>query len=58
MHPEEFLEQQKERNEKKRRRTILACIVICAVWIPVALLIYKPPFLFERGGQSTAVDNG
>ena len=51
MHPEEFLRQQKERNEKKKRRVLVACIVVCAVWIPIALFLYQPAVLFEKGVQ-------
>ena len=57
MHPEEFLQQQKERNEKKKQRVILACIIICVIWIPIALLLYKPTFLFESGAQSDTISD-
>lgn len=46
MHPEEFLEQQKKRSEKKKRHAIIACVVICMAWIPIALFLYKPVSLF------------
>ncbi|MCY4577139.1 MAG: hypothetical protein OXB96_01740 [Candidatus Kaiserbacteria bacterium] len=46
MHPEEFLKQQKERNKKKKKRIITACVVICIMWVPIALFLYKPSFLF------------
>ena len=51
MNPEEFLQQQKERNEKKKKRAMIVCVVVCALWIPVALFLYKPAFLFEKEVQ-------
>ncbi len=57
MHPEEFLQRQKEQSEKKKRRAMIACIVICVVWIPIALFLYKPAFLFERNNQPDTISN-
>ena len=53
MHPEEFLQQQKERNKKKKRRALIICIVVCAMWIPIALFLYQPTLLFEKEPQET-----
>ena len=53
MHPEEFLQQQKERNEKKKRRILTICIVVCVIWIPIALFLYQPNLLFEKETQET-----
>ena len=51
---EAFLQQQKERNKKKKHHTIALCVVVCVLWIPIALLLYKPTFLFEKESQSNA----
>lgn len=56
MHPEEFLQQQKERNEKKKRHILITCIVVCVIWIPIALFLYQPALLFEKETQETQQD--
>ena len=58
MHPEEFLQQQKERNEKKKRRILITCIVVCVIWIPIALFLYQPALLFEKETPQDALPNG
>ena len=55
MHPEEFLQQQKERNEKKKRRILITCVVVCVIWIPIALFLYQPALLFEKEAQQDTV---
>lgn len=56
MHPEEFLQRKKEQEERKKRRMKVACIIVCAVWIPIALFIYKPTLLFGGDGLSGSSD--
>ena len=48
MDPEEFLQKRKEQNEKTKKRVRTICIVACILWIPVAMLIYRPSLLFEN----------
>ena len=57
MNPEEFLQKQKEQNRKRKKLAITICIAVCMLWIPIAIFLYKPTTLFEKGTQQDTVDH-
>lgn len=55
MNPKEFLQQQRESGERIRRRVLVVFVIVGVAWIPIALLVYRPLFLF--GGSSVVQED-
>ena len=53
----DFLQERRDHNVRVYRRVRTICIIVCVLWIPIALFVYKPSFLFREDAVSGAVSD-
>ena len=44
---EELFRSQRERADRFKRRIVVGSVIVCLLWVPIALFLYRPDILFN-----------